>query len=152
MAWNYPLSFDPKEPFCIVYGLSCPRKGGVEIPSSFTKQGFALLCPYHDYYLDYCYKYYLKVFARDKVLLFTLFLLLLPFWRAKRRLIVNILTGAHLSLVSGDVYGGQSQESTLKPTSFCTMKCKQEANCKCLNLRPSISYLRNNNYITLVLL
>ena len=102
MAWNYPLSFDPKEPFCIVYGLSCPRKGGVEIPSSFTKQGFALLCPYHDYYLDYCYKYYLKVFARDKVLLFTLFLLLLPFWRAKRRLIVNILTGAHLSLVSGN--------------------------------------------------
>ena len=31
---------------------------------------------------------------------YTLFLLLLPFWRANRRLIVNALTGAHLSIVS----------------------------------------------------
>ena len=65
------------------------------------------LCPYRDYYLDYyhdyyldCYHdYFLKVFTRDKHGLFTLFLLL-SFQRANRRLIVNALTGAHLSLVS----------------------------------------------------
>ena len=58
------------------------------------KQGFTSLCPCHDYYL--------KVFTRDKHWLFTLFLLLLPFQRANRRLIVNSSTGAHLSLVSGN--------------------------------------------------
>ena len=40
------------------------------------------------------------MFTRDKHWLFTLFLLLFPFWRANRKLIVNVLTGAHLSLVS----------------------------------------------------
>ena len=60
-----------------------------------------LNCPCCDYYLDYCHDYYLKVFTRDKDWVFTLFLLLLPFWRANRRLIVNSSTGAHLSLVSG---------------------------------------------------
>jgi len=40
------------------------------------------------------------VFPRDKDWLFTLCLLLLPFWRANRRLIVNALTGAHPSLIS----------------------------------------------------
>ena len=43
---------------------------------------------------------YLKVFIRDKHWLFTLFLLLLPFWRENRRLIVNVLTRAYLSLIS----------------------------------------------------
>ena len=42
------------------------------------------------------------MFIRDKHWLFTLFLLLFPFWRAKRRLIVNSSAGAHLSLVSGN--------------------------------------------------
>ena len=37
---------------------------------------------------------------KDKHWLFTLFLLLLPFQRVNRRLIVNTLTGAHPSLVS----------------------------------------------------
>ena len=39
--------------------------------------------------------------TRDKDRLFTRFLLLLPFWRANRRLIVNSSTRAHLYLVSG---------------------------------------------------
>ena len=43
---------------------------------------------------------YLKVFIRDKHWLFTLFLLILPFWRENRRLTVNVLTGAYLSLIS----------------------------------------------------
>ena len=64
---------------------------GSLIVSSLLKQGFATLCPCHDYYC--------KVLTRDKHWLFTLFLLLLPFRRANRRLIVNALTGAHLALV-----------------------------------------------------
>ena len=46
---------------------------------------------------------YLKVFTRDKHWLPTLFLLLHSFQRANRKLIVNALTGAYLSLVSGNV-------------------------------------------------
>ena len=39
------------------------------------------------------------MFTIDKDWLFTLFLLLLPFWRANRRLVVNSLTGANLFLI-----------------------------------------------------
>ena len=52
-----------------------------------------------------CPDSYLQVFTRDKHWLFTLFLLLLPFWRANRRLIVNAVTGAHPSLISGNTKG-----------------------------------------------
>ena len=45
----------------------------------------------------------IKVFIRDKHWLFTLFLLLLPFQKANRRLTVNASAGAHLPLVSGNV-------------------------------------------------
>ena len=44
---------------------------------------FASLCP--------CQDYFLEVFTRDKDWLFTLFLLLLPFWRTNWRLIINSL-------------------------------------------------------------
>ena len=60
MAWNYPLTFDSKEPFC-----AC-----VVSPLSFTQMGFfSSLCPCHDYSPD--------VLTRDKDWLFTLILLLL---------------------------------------------------------------------------
>ena len=74
------------------------RKWGEERSLNlFVKQDFTPLCPWHDYYLDYLCDYYLKEFTSDKHLLCTLFLH--PFWRADRRLIVNVLTRAHLSLV-----------------------------------------------------
>ena len=97
MAWNFPLTFDPKELFClgVVSPLSQRRVGGWgECADSlilYSKQGFAPLCPCHGYYLDCCHDYYLKVFTRDKDWLFTLFLLLLSFWRENRRLIVKLL-------------------------------------------------------------
>ena len=92
-----PWLLTPKE-------LPCPTKGGDwRALNPLLKQGFPSFCSCHDYYLDYCRDDYLKVFTRGKDWLFTLFLLLLPFWRANRRLIVNSSTGAHLSLVSGNV-------------------------------------------------
>ena len=103
MAWNFPLTFDPKELFClgVVSPLSQRRVGGWgECADSlilYSKQGFAPLCPCHGYYLDCCHDYYLKVFTRDKDWLFTLFLLLLLFRRANRRLTI---LGVHISLVS----------------------------------------------------
>ena len=100
MAWCYPLTFDPQGAFLCMQSLPCPKRGGVESLKPFLKQSFAPLCPCHDYYLDYCHDYYLKVFTRDKHWLFTLFLLSLPFQMVNRRLIVNALTGAHLSLIS----------------------------------------------------
>ena len=58
------------------------------------KQDFSPLCS--------CCRCYLKVFTRDKTWLLTLFILLLLFQMANRRLIVNALPGAHLSPVSGN--------------------------------------------------
>jgi len=66
------------------------------------KQGFTPLCPCHGYYLNYCHNCCLKGFTRDKVWLFTLFLLLIPFQKANRRLTVKALIEAYLSLVSGN--------------------------------------------------
>ena len=100
MAWCYPLNFDPQGGFLYMWSLPCPKRRGAESLKPFLKQGFTPLCPCLDYYLDYCHDYYLKVFTRDKHWLFTLFLLLLPFQMVNRRLIVNTLTGAHLSLIS----------------------------------------------------
>ena len=103
IAWCYPLTFDPHGAFlCLCSVSSVPKERGMEIRSlnPLLKQGFTPLCPCRDCYLDYCHDYYLKVFTRDKHWLFTLFVFLLPFQRANRRLIVNVLTGAHLSLVS----------------------------------------------------
>ena len=90
---HYTLTFDPQGAFCacIVSPLSQTR-GERRFLNPLLKQSFAPLCTCHDNYL--------KVFTRDKHWLFTLFLLLLPFWRANRRLVVNTLTGAHLCLVS----------------------------------------------------
>ena len=47
------------------------------------RRDFACLCP--------CYDSYLETFIRDIDWLFALFLLLLPFWRVNRTLIVKIL-------------------------------------------------------------
>ena len=90
MAWPYPLTFDPQGAFLCMCSVSLvPKRGSRDL-----KQDFAPLCP--------CYDYYLKGFTRNKDWLFTLFILLLPLRRGNRRLIVNVLTGAHLSLVSGN--------------------------------------------------
>jgi len=59
--------------------------------------------------------------TRDKDWLFTLFLLLLPFQRANRRLVVNSSTGTHLSLVSGNAK-------------------RRLADCKCPTWSPSLSF------------
>ena len=69
------------------------------------------LCPWYDYSL--------KVFTRDKHWLFTLLLLLVPFRRVNKRLTVNGLTGAHPSLVSGNVNTFLPKVFSLKPTSSC---------------------------------
>ena len=54
------------------------------------RQGFASLCPCHDYFPE--------MFTRDKDCSFMLFLLLFPFWRANGRLVVNSSTGVHYHL------------------------------------------------------
>ena len=69
------------------------------------------LCPWYDYSL--------KVFTRDEHWLFTLLLLLVPFQRVNKRLTVNGLTGAHPSLVSGNVNTFLPKVFSLKPTSSC---------------------------------
>ena len=103
MVWHYPLTFDLQGILLCMCSVSLvPGKGEWRFLNLSLKHGFAPPCLCHDYYLDYCHDYYLKVFTRDKHWLFNLFLLLLPFQRANRRLTVNALIGAHLSLVSGN--------------------------------------------------
>ena len=108
-----------EEPFwaCITSPL-CQKRGEWRSLNLFLKQGFTSLFP--------CSDYYLKVFTRDKHWLFTLFLLLIPFWRANRRLTVNVSTGAHLTLVSGNA--------------------NPEASCKCLTWSPSISCISSSGH------
>ena len=70
MAWHCPLTSDPQRAFlaCVVSPLSQKREGGGSL-NPLLKQGFAPVCPCHDYNLDYrCSQdYYLKVFTRDKL-------------------------------------------------------------------------------------
>ena len=95
-----PWLLTPKEPFCTcVASPLSPKWGECRSLNPLPKQGFASVRPCFECYLDHCLEYYLKVFIRDKDWLFTLSLLLLPFQRQNRRLIVNALTTAHLSLV-----------------------------------------------------
>ena len=95
-----------QEPFCVhvVSPLSQEKRVWRSL-NLLLKQGFSPLCR--------CYDYYTKVFARDQRWLFTLFLLL-PFRRANRKLIVNALIGAHLSLISRNA--NSQLVSSLKPT------------------------------------
>ena len=92
MAWYYSLTFDPQGAFLHMCSVSLVQKEGERALNLFLTQGFAPLCPC----LGYCHDYYLNVFTEEKHWLFALFLLSFPFWRAKRRLILNALTGAHL--------------------------------------------------------
>lgn len=69
--------------------LPCPKRWSGHPLILYSEQGFAPLS-LHDYYL--------KVFKRDKHWLSTLFLLLLPFWSANRRLVVGIHPEAHFFL------------------------------------------------------
>ena len=63
MAWHYPLTFDPQEPFCtsIVSPLS-PKRREWRSLNPLLKYGFAPLRPCPDSYLDYCHDYYLDEF------------------------------------------------------------------------------------------
>ena len=94
MVQHYALTSGPQEAFLCMCSVSIQKSGEQKFLNPLLQQGFAPHCPCHDYYLE--------VFMRGKDWLLTLFLLLLPFWRANRRLIVNALTGAHLSLISGN--------------------------------------------------
>ena len=67
MALCYPLTFDPQRAFyaCVVSPLS-QKSWEQRCLNPLLNQSFAPLCPSHDYHLDYCHDYYLKVFTRDK--------------------------------------------------------------------------------------
>ena len=89
-----------KEPFCACVASPLSEKRGQGEP--LILYSHRVLPPLRPC-LDYCHDHYLNVFTKDKRWLFTLFLLLFPFCRAKRRLTLNALTRAPLSLVSGNV-------------------------------------------------
>ena len=96
-----PWPLTHKEFFCTCVESPLSQKRGKQrYLNHLLKQASVPLCPH----LDYCHDYYLKrqtlLSTREKHWLFTLFLLLLPFQRTNRRLNVNTLAGAHLSLVS----------------------------------------------------
>ena len=58
MVWCYPLNFDPQEAFLRMCSASLvPKEQGGRSLNPLLKQGFVPLCPYHDYYLDFCRDY-----------------------------------------------------------------------------------------------
>ena len=71
-----------KEPFCICEISHLPQGGGTCDLLILTQTRFS-----PSLFLPYCY---LKDPTGNKSWLFTLFLLLLPFWSRNRRLVVNI--------------------------------------------------------------
>ena len=81
MGWC-PLLFDPQGAFLRMCSVSLAPKDENYVTSWSFPQGLAPLYHYHGYYL--------KVPTGDKVLLFTLFLLLFSSPRADRRLVVNV--------------------------------------------------------------
>ena len=87
MVWHYTLTFDPQGTFLCMCSVS--------FRGEWRTLNFTQSLP-----LFVLAMTYLKVFIRDKHWLFTLSLLLLPFWRENRRLIVNVLARAYLSLIS----------------------------------------------------
>ena len=74
------------------------------------------------------------MFTRDKPWLFTLFLLLFPFHRAKRRLTANALTGVQLSLVSRNA---QSCEYPAEAHFFMPHEMQTGGQLLVSNLEPS---------------
>ena len=79
-----------------------PKEGGSRSLNRSLKQGFPLFVLAMAITLTIAMIITLRCIQETNAAYYTLFLLLLPFWRANRRLIVNALTGAHLSLVSGN--------------------------------------------------
>ena len=78
-----PWHLTPKETFCSCVVFPLPQWGGEwRSLDPLLKQGFAPLWSGHDSYL--------KASTRDKTWLFTMWLSLVPFQRANRRLILNI--------------------------------------------------------------
>ena len=58
MVWCYPLNFDPQEASLRMCSVSLvPKEQGGRSLNPLLKQGFVFLCPYHDYYLDFCRDY-----------------------------------------------------------------------------------------------
>ena len=89
---GWPPLFDPQGIFLQMCNVAlAPRMGNIWSYDLLFKQGLALLCP--------CHIYYLKTFMGDKVHLFTLFLSFSS-WSSNRSLVVNIYPGAHLSPAS----------------------------------------------------
>ena len=85
------------------------QKRGEGDPLILCSTGFcpSLSLPWLLNCLDYCHDSSLEVFTRDKHWVFTLFLLLLPSWMTNRKLIVNALTGVHLSPISENAYSSK---------------------------------------------
>ena len=101
MAWHYPLTSDPQGAFLCTCQSPLSQTGESGDPSVLHAD--RILPPLS---LPWLLPWLLPELSEstwDKDWSLTLFLLLLLFWRANRRLIVNSSTGAHLSLVSGNV-------------------------------------------------
>ena len=87
MVWHFHLTFNPQGAFLRMCSVSLVPKGG-------GRRGDLLIFYSSRISSLFILAMTIKVFIRDKHWLFTLFLLLLPFQRANRKLTVNASTGA----------------------------------------------------------
>ena len=108
MTWHCAHAFDHRKTFLCICMCMCnvslaPRMGKVQPLDPRLKQGIVPLCS--------CHKDYLIVSTRDKVYLFNLFQLLLPFWKSNKRLVV---TGIEQDDQIGEGNGNPLQYSCLE--------------------------------------
>ena len=126
MAWHYSLTFDPQGAFLSMCSVSLVQKdeGGRSL-NPFLMGGFvpSLSLPWLLPWLSPSRLY------KSKHWYFPC-LLLLPFCRANRRLIVNTLPGAHLSLASGNVNNSKYSACSLLLRTQCNVNKKSVVNVK----------------------
>ena len=125
-----PLFLTPKEPFCACAVSPFPQ--GWEICDLLilsSNKGLAPLCSCHKS-VPCPVIYPIPVVSYIEVQI--------PKYRS---LVINMYSGAHLSLASGNVNGPGNECPAWSPSSSHPRKCEQEASCKCLAWGPPISCL-----------
>ena len=98
MVWCYPLTFNPQRVFLCMCSVSLvPEEGGSRSLIVHSNKVFpSVPLPR----LDHCHDYYLKVYTTDKHCLLYPVSVVTSILEGKQKADCNVLTGAHLSLVS----------------------------------------------------
>ena len=132
MVWHYSLTFDPKEPShaCVVSPLFQKKEGSGDPLILYPNR----ILPF----FVLAKTIILRIFTRQRPTIYPVSVV--PFWWANR-LTVNALTGAHLSLVSGNAKRRLVLSIQPEAHFFFPHDMQAEATCECLTWSLSVPCL-----------